>query len=281
MRLIQIQFSQYLRTVGYGKSSQVMMNYALAELLERVDKELLDIDLSDLQSHEQYLSTRPNKRQSGGLSSSMLRHYMYSLKVFFNWCEKTERLPLNPASGLLLPSVDYVPRTILTGEEIQLLYEACESELDRAILGVFYGCGLRRKEGELLNGGDVNYKESVLYVRRGKGGKRRVVPLSKGLKNDLLNYDQKERNGTNQDAFLLSERGSRLRGNQLNKRLKKLVSKAGILKQISLHNLRHSIATHLLESGVDIERVRDFLGHAQLESTQIYLRNDTGKVLKK
>ena len=155
----------------------------------------------------------------------------------------------------------------------------------------------RRSEGEALNVKDVSFKSSLLYVRDGKGGKRRVVPINEKVLNDFKNYIYYERNaqqnfGTersrSETAYICNNSGTRMKGDKLNKVLKELLLKAGIQKEtctersrsISLHNLRHSIATHLLENGMTVEYVRDFLGHKHLEATQIYTRVSKRKLRK-
>jgi integrase/recombinase XerD len=150
---------------------------------------------------------------------------------------------------------------------------------EKALLALFYGCGLRRSEAEKLNIDDVNFKNQLLYVRMGKGKRRRVVPMTEQVKRDLENYYKNERiiytkelTADNQKALMLNNHGNRMLGNGYWNKFKCLAQKAGLPKQISLHHLRHSIATHLLESGLSIEQVRDFLGHRHLESTQIYTR---------
>ena len=140
-------------------------------------------------------------------------------------------------------------------------------------MSLFYGCGLRRSEGEKLDIRDVHFSQNLLYVKSGKGGKRRAVPLSEKVKNDFQCYAVKERFAKHQEtAFITSQLGKRTSGDSFNRQFKKLVARAKIGKEVSLHSLRHSIATHLLESGLSVEYVRDFLGHQNLETTQVYTR---------
>jgi len=279
MRKIKKSFAQYLRTLGYSKSTQRMMSYSLNEFINHDPRPIENIQKEDLIKYADYLSNRPKKKGVGCMSSTMLRQYLYGLKVFFSWCEQTERISINPMSGYELPEVEKREREILSRKEIRELYAVCETNQDRAILGLFYGCGLRRSEGEKLNAVDIDFSKSLLYVRQGKGGKRRVIPLSDGIRKDLLRYHQEERGyHPESSAFILNESERRMSGTTYNDRLKKLLAKAGILKRISLHNLRHSIATHLLEQGLELEQVRDFLGHAHLETTQIYTHYDTRKL---
>jgi integrase/recombinase XerD len=142
---------------------------------------------------------------------------------------------------------------------------------------LFYSCGLRRSEAEALNLRDIHFKSCLLYVREGKGAKRRSVPLTKKVSDDLLYFFSIERKDikTDTQAFIVNRLGRRMSGSGYNIIFKELLAKSKIsdLKpETSLHHLRHSIATHLLESGLSIEYVRDFLGHRHLESTQVYTK---------
>jgi len=198
---------------------------------------------------------------------------MYALRVFFNWLEQLQAIEENPMSSLEFSQPRHEQRTILTQAEIKTLYEVCDTLKERAILHLFYGCGLRRREGEKLNVNDVQFRRKVLYVREGKGSKSRIVPLSETISEDLKAYlflERKARYG--EQAFIINKREMRMRGDGFNKVLKELQQRTTINKVVSLHSLRHSIATHLLEQGVSIEHVRDFLGHQHLESTQVYTR---------
>jgi integrase/recombinase XerD len=128
-------------------------------------------------------------------------------------------------------------------------------------------------------------------VRDGKGSKRRVIPINEKVLNDFRNYLHYERFAQQgETALITNNAGRRMRGDKINNTVKELILKAGIKspafaeatagKEISLHNLRHSIATHLLENGMTVEYVRDFLGHKHLEATQIYTRVSK-RILKK
>jgi len=152
---------------------------------------------------------------------------------------------------------------------------------ERVILSLFYGCGLRRSEGELLNLKDVSFKSGLLYIRKGKGGKRRAVPMSEKVIEDIKIYVEQERKWTvKSDALVFNKRGNRMSGDSYSRLLKELLKKAEMTNQITLHSLRHSIASHLLERGLSVEYVRDFLGHKHLESTQIYTHNKSDQIWK-
>ena len=126
---------------------------------------------------------------------------------------------------------------------------------------------------------NTRLSKGILIVKEGKGSKRREIPLSDSMTKDFKKYITVERPGLLKNnalemAFFLNNRGERRRGNSLNKRLKQIISRTKnqslIDKSITLHNLRHSIATHLMENGAGFENVRDFLGHIEIDTTQLY-----------
>jgi len=155
--------------------------------------------------------------------------------------------------------------------------EAIQSR-DRAMLAVFYGCGLRRNEGYHLDISDINFDRQMLHVRKGKGYKERYVPFNKANQKYLQEYIYDHRSNLTLDkreeAFFISYKYKRMKGQSLLLRLKVLQSQTNnpelIDKEITLHTLRHSIATHLLQAGMKLENISRFLGHSSLESTQIY-----------
>lgn len=289
MTTILNQFKAFLYQVGYSEGTQKMLPACVSEFLEfiKVSPFRGDLEGSDISYVEQgkvkgfyeYLQTRPLKKRSGALSEMMIQHYMYALKTFFTWLEITEQIDYNPISGMKFKRPKQNVREPLTTEEIKQLFEVTTTLKETALLHIFYSCGLRRSEGEALNINDVHFKQQLLYVREGKGAKRRVVPMTEKVSKDLEDYYLNERTGStvkkvkDQEAFMLNKTGNRMNGDQSNKLLKFLIEKSGINKpDITLHHLRHSIATHLLQSGMSMEYVRDFLGHSFLETTQIYAK---------
>jgi integrase/recombinase XerD len=274
------EFRSHLERIGYHPNTQKSMHSSLQEFfywLERQGIHQIEaITAKQIRKHYEYLNERPNQTRPGNLSESMVHGHLWSIKTFFNYQQSIGKITINPFSILTFPKVEHKQREVLSIEEVKELYAACETMRDQAMLGLFYGCGMRRAEAMQLNISDIHFKSGLLYVRSGKGKKRRVIPLTEQVITDLKNYYLYERsfysnhNHIGEQAFILHQQGGRMRDYW--KRLKYLIKKAGLPKQISLHHLRHSIATHLLESGLSIEQVRDFLGHAHLESTQIYTR---------
>lgn len=269
-----VAFENHLKILGYCSGTQKILPACTAEFADYTsNKQVQEITATDIINYYNYLSERPNKRRLGGLSSKMIDLHLYSIRVFLNYHEQTGTIKENPISGLHFPKAERKQRETLSILEIKRLYEAAETYREKAIIGIFYGCGLRRSEGVALNVKDISLKDSLLYVREGKGRKRRVVPINRSILQDFKNYLYNERYASeNETAFICNQLGKRTRGDTYYKQLIKLVESAGIQKEISLHCLRHSIATHLLENGMSVEYVRDFLGHKHLDATQIYTR---------
>ena len=266
-----------LRLLGYAKGTAKLSGAGeLLGWLEERGKLMLDqVERADMADYLTYLTTRPRQHGGGSLSSYTVAGYVFSIKLLFDYAERYGLRGGSPLTGLTLPDLPPPNRYVATAEEIEKLYRAAaEDSRMTAVLHLLYGCGLRRMEVERLNVGDVDHTAGLLYVRRGKGRKRRVIPLAETVAAGLKEYQKRERwrwvGAGSGKAFLLNDRGGRMRGNTVGLRLQKLVAKAKVNKQITPHVLRHSVATHLVAGGMDLERVRDFLGHEFLETTQIY-----------
>ena len=276
------EFAQYLKVMGYSFGSTL----SVRELLWWMEKEeikLAKIDIKDVEKYYKYLCSRPNKTRPGNLSWHTIDSYFFVIKLFFSYLQKVDKKEVNPMSLFVINPHVRQPkkeRNILTKKEIKQLYKVCKNEFEKALLGLCYGCGLRKNEVEKLNLRDVDFGQKCLYVRSGKGKKRRVVPMAEEVVLDVKNYlfyhrpkrVNRAASAADKKALLLNKRGARMKGNSLWASFKTMLLRTGIKKEISLHHLRHSIATHLLAEGMSIEEVRDFLGHEHLESTQIYTR---------
>lgn len=229
-----------------------------------------------------HLKKRKNKSKNGGLSVSYLRIYLRTLRLFKRFLREVGGidLPVN----IVYKSTEVDHHQILTRTEIQQLYHACTDDLlgmrDKAMLGVYYGCGLRRNEGANLNISDVMPDKKLIHVRQGKNYRERYVPMIGRARTDILSYLTIARTGllgnNYSDSFFIGITGKPVQGATLYKRLKALVTKAKINKVCGLHSLRHSIATHLLENGMRLEQIAKLLGHRTLDTTQIYTHLSAG-----
>ena len=268
-------FKSYLQNMGYSKSTCYMLPDCMKGFFEHTRKDHNQITPEEIHSFYQHLQTRPHKLKAGALSEQYINHHIYALRTFFNWLEETGQIQYNPISVLKFKSPEPNHRQPLTQSEIKQLFASCTSQKETALLHLFYSCGLRRSEAVMLNTNDIHFKQQILYVREGKGAKRRAVPMPQKVSKELESYYLNERINTqakDTEPFMLNTIGMRLSGDCFNRLLKTIFERTEIKKEITLHHLRHSIATHLLESGLSIESVRDFLGHGHLETTQIYAK---------
>ena len=184
--------------------------------------------------------------------------------LFVTTLGRREQLPMIPYGKRpkTLPSV-------LAPQEVLRLIDAAPTPRDRIFLQVAYGCGLRLSELIHLRVTDIDSARMVIQVRQGKGAKDRLVPLSPRLLQELRAYWRRYR----PSAWLFpgDKPGQPISGSNLQRRFGQLVQRVGLTKHCSLHTLRHSYATHLLEAGVDLLTLKTLLGHKTLETTTRYL----------
>ena len=184
---------------------------------------------------------------------------------------RPEQLPLIPYGKR--------PRTlpaVRAADEVLRLLAAAESPRDRVFLAVAYGCGLRLSELTHLRLGDSDSGRMVIHVRHGKGAKDRLVPLSRRLLEELRGYWRLCRPRT--WLFPGQRPDQPISGGNQQRRFARLVARVGLSKRCSLHTLRHSYATHLLEAGVDVLTLKTLLGHRSLETTTRYLHVSTRRL---
>jgi integrase/recombinase XerD len=243
---------------------------------------LQSITSKDIQAYYTYLQNRPNKRTGEKLNQKTIAHYIRSVELFFIHLQQNGTIKINPVLIITKQSTSktnttYI-RSILTQYEIKSLYKHTKNALERIILSLGYGCGLRVGELVKINLNDVYLQDKVIVIPAGKNNKRRVVPMSTGVCKSITFYIEHERINLNHQnsnaALVLDSKKNRMQQWTYNKILKQIIQRTKditlINKNITMHSLRHSIATHLLEQGLSLEQVRLFLGHSQLETTEIY-----------
>lgn len=267
---------------GYSKSSVDNLPSHVREFLhfsESNYKCILDeIGPADIQSYYQYLCKRPNKTRSGGLSSVMLTHHIYALRVFFSWLVRLEAIEFDPLTGLDFPRPKYRKRIACSVEEVRRMFDMAGSLTDKALLALFYGCGLRRSEAYRLDRQDIDLNNNRLIVRKGKLGKRRELPLNGSVKAHLQQYIHHGRgqylrydHPDGQKALIVSTIGKRMSGSTMAKHISALGIKAHVDGPVFPHRLRHSIATHLKDRGMPMKLIQQFLEHNSLDVTELYL----------
>lgn len=292
-------FREWMDILGYSASFVYNTPHLVREFLYFLENRSVQViqamQHKDIQAYYDHITRRANQRRGGGLSSVSINNHLQAITKFLEYLHHRGIQHL-PTMSIKLLKLNRERMTVLTEEEVKLLFAVTEKDAlpttarhysrfnetmqakDRAMLAVYYSCGLRRNEGVHLHIDDINFDTRVLHVKKGKNYKERFVPFGKTTLQYLQAYvydyrplfapDKKE------GRLFMSPGGHPTVGGTLLLRLQRLqqLTEDTTLQQktIGLHTLRHSIATHLLAAGMSLEKIAQFLGHSSLESTQIY-----------
>jgi len=293
-------FLSWLRTLGYTPATITTRRRNIREFLlylEQCGISSVDQAAGDkTRLFVRYLKRRENKLSGSGLMNASINVGISSVNKFFDYLHQSVSCTIVP-DKLEYVEEFYQPQAILTLQEINALYEITYmqkwfaraetweyqkaiQQRDRAMLGIYYGCGLRKSEGTSLIVSDILIERKLIFVRKGKGCKERYVPVTDSNLHHLTEYLQDGRDllltkaQSGNEAFFINQYGTSCSDQALSARLERLVKNSGSSsiqsKAPTIHTLRHSIATHLLQQGMDIEMIQQFLGHASMESTQLY-----------
>jgi integrase/recombinase XerD len=284
---VKNEYAVWLNTLGF--SSGVVTDYRdrVRDFFEWLESKNLNqinaVNQKHITQYFDFLQNRPNKRKAGALSTSHLNHNFLAIDKLLEFLHQMgmSNAP-TPTNYRIKPDKEQRIKNIqpLTKDEIKTLQaniintynsftftqrEQKQEQL-KLIFALYYGCGLRRNEGYKLTVNDIDFDKKTLFVKQGKNYKDRIIPMNTGVCKALENYIYNYRNlqKVNHKRLFLSTTGT------LNNSLQALQKLTDIDKKITLHILRHSIATHLLQAGMSIESIALFLGHSSLESTQIY-----------
>lgn len=284
-------YKKYIAILGFSENGQDGKYAAIYELLEWLESQAIypitKVEPQHIQRYYEHLCQRPNKYFGGVLHQTTINHHINALRGFFSFLQESNQLLIHPMASLhfKIKKAKTERRIALSEGQIRDLYRACQTRLERAVLSLAYGCGLRNGELVRLNVADINLEQNIVIVKRGKGNKRRVIPMSAGVQKDLYDYLNNERElylleeSAEQEAVFYHSRGGRMQGYTFRKIFAQIIERSEnpSLKKypFTLYHLRHSIATHLLQSGVSVEQVSNFLGHAHLETTEVYTHINT------
>ena len=223
------------------------------------------------------------------LSIGMQAQYLASIKLWFKWLTRQHHILANPAADLDLPrQPKRLPGRILSAAEVEaVLREADPSTAqglrDRTLLELLYATGIRRSEVASLDLYAPQLLRGVLWVRHGKGGHQRVVPLGTRAMAWLEKYLTQARPellAADTQALFVSDYGLPMRADQIADKVRRYMDFAGIHKGGATHLLRHACATHMLEGGADIRFIQAMLGHSSLETTEIYTHVSIEKLIE-
>jgi integrase/recombinase XerC len=277
------QYADYLRNqrnvsahtlTNYLSDLEQFHHYLLASELCLADGEAVEPAKVDVHVVRAYLAALTKSRKKSSIARKLA-----ALKGFFRFLIATGRIEKNPLSQIHSPkqekplpnflSVDDVFRLLSVGRPTGTL-----PNRDRAILEVFYSTGIRVSELVGLNWSDVDFQSGIVRVV-GKGSKERIVPIGQMALDALGDYSQDLRKKWSlacrgESPVFLNHRGGRITTRSVARIVEKHLREAGIAVKMGPHGLRHSFATHLLNSGADLRVIQELLGHASLSTTQRY-----------
>ena len=240
------------------------------------DKSILhwtDLTQSDVRSHIA-------GRHRQGLGSTSLQRELSAIRSFYNFLLKKRLADSNPAQYIKAPKqARKLPKTLDVDQVSGLLEAGTNSMLeirDVAMFELFYSSGLRLGELAVLNLNDIDLADNSLMVRSGKGGKSRLLPIGSKAVTAISNWLALRLKNVvaEESALFISTRGTRLGKRSIELRLELWCKKKGIPESVHPHMLRHSFASHLLESSQDLRAVQELLGHSNISTTQIYTHLD-------
>jgi integrase/recombinase XerC len=268
--------------------------------------------ISDLEQLNDYLTPPDDQGQRPAYAIDQLSHLVIREYLSYLYDQKIEKssmsrkisavrsfckflcgegiLKQNPAKMVRLPKVPKKIPNHLTVDDCVKLIESPDLATplgirDRAILELLYACGVRVSELAGLNVEDVNFKENLILVR-GKGKVERLVPFGRHCHSALVAYleNRRERNGSetvlSSSPVFLNHLGTRLTTRSVGRLVEKYVRLSGLIQKITPHGLRHSFATHMLNSGADLRSIQELLGHKSLSTTQRYTHLTIGHLME-
>ena len=207
---------------------------------------------------------------SGGAKPRTIALIRSALKFFYNDVLEKNLVSLKP------PKISKSLPVVLTREEVKALIDSIKNKKHKLIVELLYSSGLRLSELVNLKVGDLELKEKIGWVRKGKGSKDRMFIISSKLCEELKKYLKNKKD----IDYVFSGRKGKMSVRNVQKIIKLAAKKAGINKPVHPHTLRHSFATHLLEAGENIRKIQELLGHSNLSTTQIYTHISTEELKK-
>lgn len=248
-------------------SDYTLRNYlrANSEFLEFVKKQPEEITPDDV---KYFISENLSKN-----ASSSIIVFLSAIKFAF-----LSLLNKDPTSSIKRPKRERKIPAVLTKEEIKELLNSLDNFKSKLMVSMMYACGMRVSELVSLKISDLDIKEKTGHIRQAKGKKDRIFNIPGFLLEDLQTQitRQKQKN----QNFLFTGPEQDLSSRNIQKIVSRASVRAGIKKSVHCHTLRHSFATHLLENGVDIRKIQELLGHADLSTTQIYTHISTEELKK-
>ncbi|WP_294291073.1 tyrosine-type recombinase/integrase [uncultured Chryseobacterium sp.] len=281
-----LNYKTHLEILGYSpltvKEKYLYLKAFFSYLEEHKIFVLEEIEPKDIAGYYKALQQKISAVTGAPLTGESIQGRMRIIQKYFSYLIETQVLKKDPASGFIFSSESQVrERVIFTQQQIRELYKVSRNLQERTILNLAYGCGLRVGELVRINREDLNLQENVVIVEKGKNNKRRLIPVTEKVKEELQAFIfsiEHQHLPTGSRALFYNTENRRMQAGSFVRILKNMLLKTESgkeftnmeLRKIGMHTLRHSIATHLLENGMSLEQIRCFLGHDHIETTEIY-----------
>ena len=258
------EFISELKMRGFSEDTLKSYIFFVNKFSEFINKPLNSAEEQDVKKYLGHLISE-KKVSSSTVSLAKAAISFYFIEIL--------KKPL----AIKTPKISKKVPIVLTKQEVKRLIDFASNPKHKIMIELLYSSGLRLSELINLKINDLELDNRVGWVRHGKGGKDRMIILSDKVIEDLKKYllTKKEKS-----EYILSGRNTRISKRAVQKAIKSLAEKAGIKKDVHVHTLRHSFATHLLESGTDIRKIQVLLGHSNLNTTQIYTKVSTAEIKK-
>lgn len=277
-------FLEYLKIIK-DASIHTIRNYSidLTTLEKFIEENHEDIPIQniDRKTIRNFLAQQTALKQN----KKTIARRLSTLRSFFKYAMKNKIITINPMEILESPKLDKKIPAPLTYSQVERLFELPDTSTylglrDRAILELFYSSGLRISELTALNKNDIDL-QNLLIKLKGKGKKERVIPITRNAANWIKSYlDNPERHSEIEGhmaendplAVFLNKHGKRLSVRSIDRHFKDYLKRSGLAGNATPHTLRHTIATHWLENGMDLKTIQMLLGHSSLAATTIYTK---------
>ncbi len=284
MGVLLRKYLEWLRVHNYSESTVLGRRKCLGYFITWAEERGLvrpsEITKPILERYQRYLY-HYRKQNGDPLSFRSQQSRLVPIRAWFKWMTRQNYLLFNPASEIELPKVEArLPKHILTVGEVEEVMAQTDVNdplglRDRALLETLYSTGVRRQELANLRMYDLDVERGTLMVRQGKGKKDRVVPIGDRALAWIDRYIQDVRPGLtvgnrSENTLFLTHLGEAFTPGRLSQMVRQYIDQAEIGKSGSCHLIRHTMATLMLENGADIRFIQAILGHAKLDTTQIY-----------
>ncbi len=237
---------------GFSPQTQRMYLFYTRKFMEYIDKE--EVEEEDVKEYLAYMISKGVSNASIALIKAVLNFFLKEVLG-------------KKVSNIKTPKVAKKLPTVLTRKEIKDMIDNTPNLKHRLLIELLYSSGLRLSECINLRYEDLDLNEGIGWVRAGKGSKDRMFIISESFKRDLQQYIEKT---ASKKGYIFNNNGKKMSPRGIEYIISQAAKRAGIKKKVSVHTLRHTFATHMLENGVDIRKIQKLLGHANLQTTQIY-----------